>query len=53
MKRNKGKNRKIKQNKLERILEIPKEISSAEPKITMMGFDQMLIENIIFRKSDV
>ena len=34
-----------KQNKLDRMLEIPKEISSNEPKITIMGFEQMLIEN--------
>lgn len=35
----------LKQNKLDRMLEIPKEISSNEPKITIMGFEQMLIEN--------
>lgn len=34
-----------KQNKLERLLEIPKEISSNEPKLTIMGFDEILIEN--------
>lgn len=34
-----------KQNRLERILEIPKEISSTEPKITIMGFNEILIEN--------
>ena len=33
------------QNRLERILEIPKEISSTEPKMTIMGFNQMLLEN--------
>ena len=33
------------QNRFERILEIPKEISSTEPKITIMGFGEMLIEN--------
>lgn len=38
-------NKQNKQNKLERLLEIPKEISSNQPKITMMGFDEMLIEN--------
>ena len=42
MKNNKS---KLKQNKLERLLEIPKEISTNESKITMMGFDEMLIEN--------
>lgn len=39
-------NKKIKkQNKLERMLEIPKEISSSEPKTTIMGFNEMLVEN--------
>ena len=43
MKRN---NRKVKkQNKLERLLEIPKEVSSTDPKITIMGFNEILIEN--------
>jgi len=39
-------NRKVKkQNRLERLLELPKEISSTDPKITIMGFNEMLIEN--------
>ncbi len=39
-------NRKPKtQNKLERMFEIPMELSSTEPKITIMNFNQMLIEN--------
>jgi len=33
------------QNRFEKILEIPKELSSSEPKITIMGFNEMLIEN--------
>lgn len=33
------------QNRFERMLEIPKELSSNEPKITIMGFNEMLIEN--------
>ena len=37
--------RKNKQNRLERLLEVPKEISTNEPKITIQGFKQMLIEN--------
>lgn len=41
----KEKRRKQKQTRLERVLEIPKEISSNEPKITIMGFNEMLIEN--------
>lgn len=39
------KKRKSQQSKLERFLEIPKEISSNESKITIMGFNEMLIEN--------
>ena len=40
------KNKKIKkQNRLDRLLEIPKEISSIDPKITIMGFEEILIEN--------
>ena len=38
-------NKNNKQNRLERILEIPKEISSNNPKITIIGFNEMLIEN--------
>jgi len=38
--------RKLKrQNRFEELLEIPKELSSNEPKITIIGFNQMLIEN--------
>ena len=33
------------QNRFEKILEIPQELSSSEPKITIMGFNEMLIEN--------
>lgn len=32
-------------NRFEEMLEIPKEITSNEPKVTIMGFKQMLIEN--------
>ena len=42
------KNAKEKNNKLNRInqlLELPRDISENEPKITIIGFDQMLIEN--------
>jgi len=31
--------------KLSRILEIPREISENTPKLTILGFDEMLIEN--------
>lgn len=41
----KEKRRRQKQTRLERVLEIPKEISSNEPKITIIGFNEMLIEN--------
>ena len=41
----KEKRRRQKQTRLERVLEIPKEISSSEPKITIIGFNEMLIEN--------
>ena len=30
---------------MNKVLEMPKEISSNEPKITILGFNQMLIEN--------
>lgn len=42
------KNRKEKKkvrSKLERLLEFPTEISTGEPKITMLGFHEILIEN--------
>lgn len=42
MKRNKRKNII---NRLDKVLEMPKEITSNEPKITILGFNQMLIEN--------
>lgn len=41
--RKKSRAKKVK--RLDRILEMPKEISSNEPKITIIGFNQMLIEN--------
>ena len=34
-----------KQNRFAQFLEIPKEISSQEPKVTIMGFQQVLVEN--------
>lgn len=40
------KQRKIKkQNKIEELLDIPREISSEQPKITLIGFEELLIEN--------
>ena len=34
-----------KQNRFEELLEIPKEISSEKPKLTVMGFEELLLEN--------
>ena len=36
---------KIDSNKINRILDIPREVSSKVPKITITGFDEILIEN--------
>lgn len=36
---------KKKQNRLEELLEIPKEISSENPKLTVVGFEELLVEN--------
>ena len=36
---------KRKENRLEKFLEMPKEIVSNEPRITIAGFNEMLIEN--------
>ena len=40
-----NKKRKVRSSRLNEILEMPKEIVSNEPKITIVGFEQMLIEN--------
>ena len=36
---------KKRQNRFEELLEIPKEISSQNPKITIMGFEELFVEN--------
>lgn len=36
---------KRKENRLEKLLEMPKEVVSNEPRITVSGFNEMLIEN--------
>ncbi len=36
---------KRKETRLEKLLEMPKEIVSNEPRITISGFNEMLIEN--------
>ncbi len=38
------KNKRI-TNKINKVLEVPRELSNGEPKITIIGFDEMLIEN--------
>ena len=38
-------NKKTRQNRLEEFLEIPREVSSSIPKFTIMGFEEILIEN--------
>lgn len=46
---------KNKESALSRILEVPKEISTNEPKITIAGFKKMLIENykVILEYQDI
>ena len=41
------KNKKINRisNKINNILEVPRELTDNNPKITIIGFDEMLIEN--------
>ena len=39
------KNQIKKESKIDKLLEIPKEISTNEPRLTNMGFNKMLIEN--------
>jgi len=39
------KNKKRFANQINKLLEIPKEVSGVESKITIVGFDEMLIEN--------
>ena len=41
----KKQNRRIKQNRFEELLEIPREVYSAMPKLTVMGFEELLVEN--------
>ena len=47
--------RKKKESALNRILEVPKEINTNEPKITVSGFKKMLIENykVILEYQDI
>lgn len=41
----KEKNKKRKQNRFAELLEIPEEISSQKPKLTLIGFEELLVEN--------
>ena len=43
--RKRNRKRTTLQNRLDEMLEIPEEVASKEPKITIMGFKKMLIEN--------
>ena len=47
--------KKTRQSKLDRILEVPMEVSSQTPKITIQGFSKMLIENykVILEYQDI
>lgn len=45
MRKSKNQNRGKKVSFIDEILEMPKEVSSGIPKITMLGFEEMLIEN--------
>ena len=40
-----NKNRKNNVRKINKLLEFPEEISSDEPKITIMGFGKVMVEN--------
>ena len=48
-------NKRRKEKFLDRILEVPKEIATNEPKITVSGFKQMLVENykVILEYQDI
>ena len=41
----KKRSKRVKQSRFEEILEIPKEVSSTMPKLTVMGFEELLVEN--------
>ena len=49
------KKKRKEESALNRILEVPKEISTNEPKITIAGFKKMLIENykVILEYQDI
>lgn len=41
----KSKKRTRRNSRLEELLELPKEVVSNEPKVTIVGFEELLIEN--------
>ncbi len=47
--------RRNKEGMLDKILEVPKEVATNEPKLTIAGFKQMLIENyrVILEYQDI
>ena len=42
---NQNRKRKNRINKINRLLELPEEVTTNKPKLTIVGFEEMLIEN--------
>lgn len=43
--RNQNRKKKNKLNKINRLLELPEEVTTNKPKLTIVGFEEVLIEN--------
>ena len=43
--RNKNRKRNNKLNKINKLLELPEEVITDKPKLTIVGFEEVLIEN--------
>lgn len=43
--RNQNKNRKNRISKINKLLELPEEVTTNKPKLTIIGFEEILIEN--------
>lgn len=43
--RNQNRKRNSKFNKINRLLELPEEVTTNKPKLTIIGFEEVLIEN--------
>lgn len=43
--RNQNRKKKNKLNKINRLLELPEEVTTNKPKLTIVGFEEILIEN--------